>query len=1202
VLVDSNQSAYATNGIPDGDLTPWRVRLELVNTGEDGVDNSGNIKLRIDEKKTFIKTGALFLEEDAKKKYLIEAKITQTINGTSTDSKTYRFQIGTPSISVDPSHGAMLTIQLQEIQRRTQEVFSSRELRFLTPKQALQERVFDFNYFEGFIPYADDNEQVTISFTGSKSATPPTWSNKLPESPEMEYVPQSPVSIKSHLDSLFRNLTESQAVGGTMTDFYYDYDPDPVTPLVANITCDAIGRVDTGCVLNPLSAEAIDSEMSQDTNTDFFQFRNHIIGRGAPNAGSLPMEHSRYSSDWLHAQVRKEWSATNSVYDRRGNSFKYLRGHTVKVTNTLVAFDSQDQRPIMQRVIPEVKLIRFFQAMNNVTSATSPETNHTDWQEDFLLYPEFSKTGHYQAGDIVYYNIGSSSQKQYRFYQANQDIYDWSLNRYRNWEDSNGGDGNYPANDFAESLKTTKHLNDSTGFLYYPTQASGGWWGKQAVTPDHSVSTHSTWSSFVDFTGFSPWTADVFDWEKNMCGIPENITDRLLVPYGETSGKKNNTTGVRTSNRYVGLVPDWNMTKDVYEVQDVTDQFENITMKWVTSIRNSPPSSKYIYHGARYMVGENPPATYGSPSVANPFAGKANRLAQYVWNAEEPTESKWHFSRAPIDGDTFQNLEDARVYQYNNAQSEYEVYWKIVRATTTDLKNVKYGDAATPFHLVKDVYKVRGFDGTPNSGIEFRYAWDQGSGSKLRAESEVNGKRNDTLGLYGSVNSNKESIACRLNSRGAWTWFWFPFPRESHSDVETVDVGEKYGGNGDSPQPKTGYTTLNIYNNTSDRTQSEKGWNNGLFSEDMGKINSISFRIKVGIYALPVASSNDDYFWEIPDYFRVIGEANIPMTFWCLDMFDRVWTHKFTVRKNGYWDQITIPVLDMNMKNMHIPRFDELRHFGIRPLGFTNFALPQKEFTGVAFDWRFVKGWGIQLDAAYDKENGYYHGGFDYWLDTLAQFAEQIKQTGWNGAMLLSKGLGLGDKSTYINHQFPAAFAVHNQATIALDDVHWDKELIANSSDTMVKNARTSVMTSGNIADYITLKSVTKSAKERLSFYPQYWNLRSIGDVRMRIGQSFRVKGDRMPNMVDMDGVTVWSNGTSYAEGAKVSYDGYVWQSLQNSNSNKTPDTSQNEDVWWENLNRLSCYEVRHIIDHTGYHMIVGGRRKFILQGDTEQD
>jgi hypothetical protein len=102
----------------------------------------------------------------------------------------------------------------------------------------------------------------------------------------------------------------------------------------------------------------------------------------------------------------------------------------------------------------------------------------------------------------------------------------------------------------------------------------------------------------------------------------------------------------------------------------------------------------------------------------------------------------------------------------------------------------------------------------------------------------------------------------------------------------------------------------------------------------------------------------------------------------------------------------------------------------------------------------------------------------------------------------------------------------------------------------------------------------------------------------MRVGQSFKIKGDRMPNMVDSDDlVGVWNSGTNYSHKQKVSYNGYVYQSLQSGNQNKTPDASSSN-IWWTNMNELHCAEVVHVIDHSGYHMEVTGRRKFITSGE----
>jgi hypothetical protein len=108
--------------------------------------------------------------------------------------------------------------------------------------------------------------------------------------------------------------------------------------------------------------------------------------------------------------------------------------------------------------------------------------------------------------------------------------------------------------------------------------------------------------------------------------------------------------------------------------------------------------------------------------------------------------------------------------------------------------------------------------------------------------------------------------------------------------------------------------------------------------------------------------------------------------------------------------------------------------------------------------------------------------------------------------------------------------------------------------------------------------------------------MRAIGDVRMRIGQAFKVKGDRIPDMTDMTGVTVWQSNTAYDHKDKVSYGDYVYQAREDMTASiGNPEDNEDE---WTNLNQLACSEVKHVIDHSGYHMEVVGRRKFILTGE----
>ena len=890
ILLDrTQQTRTVSTDIPNGNMTPWRKRLELVNTGEDGVDNSGTIKLRIDELKTFLKTGPLLMQEDAKTKYLIEVHISQVQSGSTVRGKYFMFQIGTPSITVDSRQGAIMTIQLQEIQRRTQEVVTGRELRFLSPKEALDERMLDFYNYEKTFNSPTGNHPVEIS--GSATAS----RNKLPNAPKLEYVPQSPISVKKSVDQLFGNLSEAQATGGVFTDFYYDFDPDTTIgsgyggtsgkPLLTYIIADEIGRVDTGVVVNPLSTEPIDAEESQQANTNFFNYRNHVIARGAPSGGSLPTEHSKYSSDWLHAKLRPEFDSSNSVDDRDGNSFKYLKGMTVKRTFTIPSMTSTDEQtampPTRRRTIKTKNVIRFFTANKNITSANRPElavNSNDDWIEDFMIIPPFDKTGHYVAGDVIYYLSGSS----YIFYQATEDIFDWSVNRFReNWV--SGSTWSFPANTENDSNYTTKHLK-TDGFLKNPNESNSGWRSLNTVGTPHNCNSHTTSvaSTWVGYKGFSPWTADVFDWEKNMAGLKSNV-----LPRSPTGGKYNKTSGTGTPNRYVGLMPDWNMTKDVYEKQDDTDEFEQITMKWVSGIVDEPPSDgKQIYHGQRFMVSKSSSVNASDWTISGrtiidgdgntiSTADLKNRLVQYIYDPQKRSRyggTRWIASKAPEDGDIFNNLDDGRVYQWDATRSPagWVVSWKIAKEASPDTSQA-YDDNITrdvspsaPFHIVKDVYKTQGFEGTPNSAVAVRYAWMAPDLQKQNPSVDGSPVRlNPDYYPNGAIDVTKAAYLCRKNSRGLWMWFWNPFPRREHGDNGTVNIGDKYGGNGETPIPKSGYTTLNIYNNATDRHQSTQGWNNGLASEDMGKISSLTFKVKVSITSQPVDNVNDDYFWGI---------------------------------------------------------------------------------------------------------------------------------------------------------------------------------------------------------------------------------------------------------------------------------------------------------------------------------------------------
>ena len=120
-------------------------------------------------------------------------------------------------------------------------------------------------------------------------------------------------------------------------------------------------------------------------------------------------------------------------------------------------------------------MIRFFEAKQNVPTSqtTSPDSNSSTsyWKEDFVQYPEFDKAGSYKAGDIVYFDMSNGT---IRFYQALENIQDWTLNRFRE-NHSSGSTWAYPSsNSNYDAPRLTKHLNNSCLLYTSPSPRDRG--------------------------------------------------------------------------------------------------------------------------------------------------------------------------------------------------------------------------------------------------------------------------------------------------------------------------------------------------------------------------------------------------------------------------------------------------------------------------------------------------------------------------------------------------------------------------------------------------------------------------------------------------------------------------------------------------------------------------------------------------------
>ena len=133
LLLDKNEETPTTitdGQVIDGDLTPFRHKMEAVNTGNQ-LQNSGVITLRVPPDGTFVRKEPLLVDESAKDDYIIQFQMKQDRDKDGVfeeEGKLFRFFIGQPTIRDDPDVGETLQITLIPVEYRTRETLDSERL------------------------------------------------------------------------------------------------------------------------------------------------------------------------------------------------------------------------------------------------------------------------------------------------------------------------------------------------------------------------------------------------------------------------------------------------------------------------------------------------------------------------------------------------------------------------------------------------------------------------------------------------------------------------------------------------------------------------------------------------------------------------------------------------------------------------------------------------------------------------------------------------------------------------------------------------------------------------------------------------------------------------------------------------------------------------------------------------------------------
>lgn len=613
-----------------------------------------------------------------------------------------------------------------------------------------------------------------------------------------------------------------------------------------------------------------------------------------------------------------------------------------------------------------------------------------------------------------------------------------------------------------------------------PPQTNPAFW-KQYFTTDPT-------NLVVPFFSNTPWTNSLDDWIANMAGT---ALGGGVPPAG-----------------FAGLFVDYNITRTLFDRPNSQNRFARISVKVVDRRSNIPIPVGQRYDGLRIIVGitgsTNASVVGWNVQAVNSEAGGnqtglvgdlRGRIAEFVSG-----ENVWVFSDKPMDDqavfpairrqDTVTLMQQGSILKWNvSGIGDWISDWDLASSATD-------AEKSSPFHPCRTLGITKGATGIDSQAIQATFYF----------------KRNGIVPPFEDPSAPNGAIE-NVASRGAWLSFWFPFPR---IPTPHGSIGHEYGQNLSFPY----LDTFNL----SRTHEGDVGWNFGLESEDLGTISAISFKLKFEIYQ----SGNDSKL--------AFGYADMPMIFWAVDKFDRIYFQEFTHERNGSWQKHTIPVGPRSPQAVHNSRIDELIQepvFG-HTLPFLDFFLPERSFSGIEFDWRVVKGWGIFWKDPYDS-SGLYTANFDDWWKQMLQFGTQL-------------GYNLFDE--FVNNFYgqntkpdKTLFAIVDHTKLALDELHFVKELYTLSSKTAITDPRIILERDESINDYNQGTAKSQAIALRKTFFPQFQFIRARGDVRMKLGQTFTVIGPRVPG----------------------------------------------------GSQELVCSEVKHIIDSDGYFMEVFGVRKFVL-------
>lgn len=903
----------------------------------------------------------------------------------------------------------------------------------------------------------------TIKGADNTQLIPSTIALPDAESLRQEWRPLAPTATHDLFRIITKSLSLPSVTGGVFRDFFFDYEAHSLSTKIVTIKAEEEGTIDRGVVLDPLLFQFVSgTEKDKEINVDLIKFKNHVVMEGNPVGGTLPTECSKFASLYDHQLLRPEWDETIQYFDGTLGTDQ----SEIRIFDPFLSADGFNTG---------TGQTRFFKAINTTGNINiNPTTNvlkEAYWEEDFVTIPDYNKYASYNKGDIVV-KPNSDPQPVDIFYRA--------LSPFGQGVPNNPD----PSNPIAGATP------QPGGTLYWQNTGQSFLRGLDHPLINPNVLTGNLRAGRTHFFSYTPWTSD---FEAMRAGTLFGINDNTQLQNFEEIG-------------YQGVVPDWNFVRANFDRVEADNQYEQVVGKDIIKTITAQPPAKESYTGARYLVSTTPSGV---------FVGHANQIAEYAGEDFDPTGGAgavkdWRFSNFPKDGEVICDQSRGVMLVWKNSTTSWENLWNItdvgaggvtanlfidiIKGVTTPALGpifgpfvsilfdpLKFGSATrhSPLHICRDIKLVEGASGIPAQAFELRFDWD--------------------------IHDETQGESKNYNSIGAWWYMSFPYPK---FPTFNRDVGSVY----QNPTIDT--------NNLTKNHKGDLGWNKGIDSEDLGRIQQIHFKARLSLYGSITGK-------------LVIGYADMPMICWAVDIFDRIWFTRFKIARNGQYGRFSLSFGESSAGELHHGQYDEyLTLFGI--VLETDWRLKEKEWNGIEFDWRFVKGMGVFYEVGYNNEGLYVANQFP---DYAKNISEQVAGQGFPfiaSVILPGEGFQPGD-------------LLVNNTRLAIDELHFKKSLYVTSDNKptdLTGSSRAILDHDASEVDYINLKIKSQSSRERKKFIEQVWYMQSHGDVRLRFGEKLVASGLRVPG------------GTQ----------------------------------------NLICSEVKHVIDNDGYMMHIVAKRKFVFE------